>query len=284
MARSILFWILAILFTFSMSLYQRMTGPTHALRGTAAIAGTEIPYRLARSHGGDDNHQVRIDPGDAPIEGRVEWKRFKTRDEWVKVAMTRVDGVLVAELPHQPPGGKLIYRVFLASGPETTPLPEEPAIIRFRNAIPWFVLIPHVLAMFGALLLSTRTGLEFFSRDPRVVKLTWWTIGMLILGGGILGPILQKIAFGDYWTGWPHGTDLTDNKTLVALLVWIGALVVIKRMKPRKPAAWTLAASILTLVVYAIPHSVLGSELDYETGKMRNIGAAPCPQHGRHIL
>ena len=88
--------------------------------------------------------------------------------------------------------------------------------------------------------------------------------------------MVQKYAFSAYWTGWPFGTDFTDNKTLVMFLGWVVALVAVYRVK--KPGPWVLGAAVLTLVAYAVPHSVLGSELDYETGKMRNVGYnAPMP-------
>ncbi len=44
---------------------------------------------------------------------------------------------------------------------------------------------------------------------------------LLVLGGFLLGPIVQKYAFGAFWTGWPFGEDLTDNKTAVAVLAWL---------------------------------------------------------------
>jgi hypothetical protein len=49
----------------------------------------------------------------------------------------------------------------------------------------------------------------------------------------ILGPVVQKFAFGEYWTGFPFGTDLTDNKTLIAFIGWIIALVAV--FKSEKP-------------------------------------------------
>jgi hypothetical protein len=81
----------------------------------------------------------------------------------------------------------------------------------------------------------------------------------------ILGPVVQKYAFDAYWTGWPFGTDLTDNKIAVAILSWIAAAVALK--KSTNPKRWILAASLITLVVFLIPHSLLGSELDYSKMK-----------------
>jgi hypothetical protein len=120
-----------------------------------------------------------------------------------------------------------------------------------------------VIAMFGAMLLSTRTGLEYFKDTGRLRALTWWTIGFLVAGGVILGPIVQKYAFGAYWTGWPFGTDLTDNKTAVALAVWL--VTALNLHRSRNPRLWAALAAVVLLAVFLIPHSLLGSELDYRS-------------------
>ncbi|MCK4406396.1 MAG: hypothetical protein KAV44_01845, partial [Bacteroidales bacterium] len=83
----------------------------------------------------------------------------------------------------------------------------------------------------------------------------------LFIGGLILGPIVQKFAFDAFWTGWPWGHDLTDNKTIVAFIFWLIALI--RLIKNKEKSGWALVASIVLLVIYLIPHSVLGSEIDY---------------------
>ena len=99
----------------------------------------------------------------------------------------------------------------------------------------FLIIIPHVILIFMAMLFSTRTGLEFFNKEPNYKKLAYWTFGLLILGGMIFGPIMQKYAFGAFWTGVPFGIDLTDNKTLIAVIGWIIALVAIKKSaKPKR--------------------------------------------------
>jgi hypothetical protein len=117
--------------------------------------------------------------------------------------------------------------------------------------------------MFAAMLLASRTGLEYFNGRANLGRLTNWTIGFLAFGGFVLGPIVQYYAFDAWWTGWPLGTDLTDNKTAIALLAWI--VVAIAQKKTKNPRAWALAASIITFAIFLIPHSVFGSELDYRS-------------------
>jgi len=255
-------WVLAFLLTAASAVYQRLTGPTHPLRGEVELGGAKIKYRLIRSHGGDGGAPVRVEVADKETTGSLAWKRYKTRDSWSYAAMSREGGELVGLLPHQPPAGKLDYRVILQKGLERVTLGGRPVTIRFRGDVPLPVLVVHVITMFGGMLLATRAGLEFFAPQPCYGPLVLWTLALLFAGGLVLGPVVQKYAFGEYWTGWPHGTDLTDNKTAVAWLAWAAAWLGSKWGK--RPGWWVLAASVITLVVFAIPHSMFGSELKHE--------------------
>ena len=270
MKRSILLWIVAIVLTVLTAAYQRMTGPTYPLSGETTLNGKTIKYTLDRSHGGEADHQIKIKTDDVNINGVLEWKRYKTNDEWHQVEMNYDNGFLTGVLPHQPPAGKLMYRITLENESKFVSLNNShPVIIRFKGDVPIFVIIPHVILIFMAMLFSTRTGLEFFNKVPKYKKLVYWTFGLLILGGMIFGPIMQKYAFGEFWTGIPFGIDLTDNKTLIAVIGWIIALIAMKRSV--NPKRWIIFASVLMFIVYLIPHSVLGSELDYnEMDKQKN--------------
>ena len=73
---------------------------------------------------------------------------------------------------------------------------------------------------------------------------------------------MQKFSFDAWWTGWPFGGDLTDNKTAVAWLAWVAAWIA-NRRGARSTGWWAVAAALITLIVFAIPHSMFGSELRY---------------------
>jgi hypothetical protein len=86
-------------------------------------------------------------------------------------------------------------------------------------------------------------------------------MGLLVVGGLVLGPVVQKFAFDAYWTGWPLGTDMTDNKTLWAFLAWLPATVMALRGKRTR---WAVVLGWLVMTgVFLIPHSVRGSQLDW---------------------
>lgn len=260
--KSIFFWLLAFILTIALAGYQRMTGPTYPVSGKATIADKSITYELIRSHGGKGDAKVAIPvPENKNIKGSFVYRRYKSYDDWDTVSMQNTGDTLITSIPHQPPAGKVQYNILLHHNGKTVALQEKPVIIRFKGAVPASVLIPHILLMFLAMLFSMRTGFEALIKGKRTYVYTIITIITLTVGGLILGPVIQKYAFGQLWTGWPVSNDLTDNKTLIAFIFWIIALIV--QSGNRNQKGWALVASIVLLIVYMIPHSVMGSEIDY---------------------
>jgi hypothetical protein len=86
-----------------------------------------------------------------------------------------------------------------------------------------------------------------------------------MIGGMVLGPVVQKYAFNEWWAGVPFGFDLTDNKTLIAFIAWVLALLMIRK---KSAPVWVVAASLITIIIFSIPHSLYGSQLNQETGKI----------------
>ena len=260
--RKTLFWILAFVLTLAAAVYQRMTGPTHPVGGKIDIAGTSVSYRLVRSAETAGDLEIAVKNTDDSLAGYVEYKRHKTDDSWTRVETVRAGDRLSAFLPKQPPAGKLAYRVFLIKDGRETPLNGgESVVVRFKGAVPGAVQIPHILAMFLAMVFSTRAGLAALDKTENPRKLVIATCVLLFVGGFILGPLMQQYAFGKLWTGFPLGTDLTDNKMLIAMVAWLAALAAGR--KGNAARGWVLASSVILLIVFSIPHSLLGSEFDY---------------------
>ncbi|MBN1338721.1 MAG: hypothetical protein JXA03_05320, partial [Bacteroidales bacterium] len=199
------------------------------------------------------------------VKGYIEYKKYKSSDEWLKENMLYGDGKLKGSIPTQPAAGKIIYNVWLHENGQFKMINAKPVIIRFTGSVPAYVLIPHIILMFLAMLLSNFTGMKAVFRIAPLKKNILFVVITLFSGGLILGPVVQKYAFGEFWTGWPFGHDLTDNKTLVAFVFWFIALIA--ALKNRKSAGtWVIVAAIVLLLMYLIPHSMWGSELDYASG------------------
>jgi len=259
--RSFLLWTFSFLLTASLAIYQRVTGPTYPTRGKVTIGTSEIKYKLLRTSEGTADALIRIIAPDTSIGGEITLRRFKSYDPWTTSPLLRSGDTLIAAIPGQPSAGKVMYQISLSGYGKQYQLSPEPVIIRFKGVVPVSVLWPHIIIIFLAMMLSTRAGLEALVRGKHTYLYTWLTVIFLLVGGMILGPVIQKFAFGAYWTGWPFGHDLTDNKSLVAFIFWIIALIVL--IRDHKNRIWTIVASLVMLIVFLIPHSVLGSEIDH---------------------
>jgi len=253
-------WILAFIVMTVSAVYQRRTGPTNPLRGRVNVGEQQLEYRLPRS--AENVSDARIVILDIGVPARVLWRRYPTADPFTVVFMApESDGqkkILTANIPPQKAAGKVEYKI--EAGASVIPDKGETAILRFKGPVSAPVLLSHILLIFTAMLISTRAGLgAVFGEDEK--KLPWITLGLILVGGIILGAFVQKAAFGEYWTGWPHGSDLTDNKTLFMFIGWLAACLLMIFPKAKRPAI--ALASLLTLLVYLIPHSWRGSQLDY---------------------
>lgn len=254
-------WALAIALTLASAVYQRMTGPTYPVRGHVVLGGAEVRYRLARSHETVSDQAVQLRVPDAAVTGELHWRRYPSSEPFRAEPLVRRGEVLEGTLPKQPPGGKLAYQVRLSRPPELVVLPPQPAVTRFKDPVSTYVLIPHVLAMFLGMLWSTRAGLAAVT-GGHTRGLAWTTLALLVAGGFVLGPWMQHQAFGEWWTGVPWGYDLTDNKTLIAVAAWA---VAVWRVRAHRPARLAVAvAALVTLVIFAIPHSVWGTEIKWD--------------------
>ena len=268
--KKFILWFLAFVITLSAAVYQRMTGPTYPKRINVTVNKNIQQLKLVRSLSLNEKSEVRLDLNDSNIRARLFFKRYRSEGEYQVAdfsyrADTNHPG-FYADVPQQPRAGKLQYYIEITDSNGTKSyLKENPVVIRFKGDVPAFILIPHILLMFLAMLFSTLAGLMSVIKFPLYKKYGVWTLYLFIAGGFILGPIVQYYAFNELWTGIPFGWDLTDNKTLIALIFWILAVVMNRRKE--RPLYTALAAFVL-LLVFSIPHSLFGSELNYSSGQV----------------
>lgn len=264
--RSLGLWALAFLLTLLLAVYQRLSGPTYPIRGKQTVPGSTIRYKFYRSWTSHKPLPVRVTAdGEGPAL-RLHHVRFPfpADAKWTVVDMRERDGAYEAEVPGEPAAGKVAYKVEVTSPGKVAWLDEgKPVVARFKDEVPAWLLILHILFMFAAMILAFRAGLGALVNEDHWQRLVFWTLLVTALGGLLLGPLVQKYAFGALWTGFPLGHDLTDTKVLLVAAVWLAAFVLRKKSR-----WWIVAATVLMVAVYLIPHSAQGSELDYKTGKV----------------
>ena len=259
--KKIVYWILAVVVTLVLSIYQRMTGPTYPKKVAIELNGERYQVKLPRS-GVQHDETVTLKGVPSDVRAQMHYRRYPTTNNYTTVDFEWKDNAWQALLPVQPVAGKLQYYITVGGKDYQK---EEPVVIRFRQDVPALILIPHILLMFGAMLFAVYTFLLLVT-NKEYQKWLKITVGTLFVGGFILGPLVQHAAFGPWWTGFPYGTDLTDNKTLLSFLFFVAALATLKW----KYNKWVVCLAVLFMIaIFTIPHSAYGSEYDYDKQELK---------------
>ncbi len=266
MKKNILMWTLAVVITLSAAFYQRTTGPTYPKKYSIETQSGKYSFKLKRSHSIGNDCFIELKDAPESLKGKIIYRPYPTDQVWIETDFIRENKSLKAQIPNQPAAGKLQYYLILEEAGKTIKVADnQPVVIRFKGDVPAGFMIPHILFMFIAMLFANLTGIMVIFKDKRYKKYLNLAFFSLLIGGMILGPIIQKYAFGHFWTGFPFGYDLTDNKTLISVVFF--AIAFFGNLK--KERAWmALVAVIILLLIYSVPHSMFGSELDYASGQV----------------
>jgi diacylglycerol kinase len=277
------YWLLAIIITFTAVIYQRKTGPTYNQKFEIEVNGQQYQLSLIRSMEIGSGSLIKLGISDTSIKARLHYKKYPTTEPFQVVdfeysqkpihsfVMNKVFGVneetgWFASVPDQAAAGKIEYYFDISDKQGTsTYLKDQPVVVRFKGRVPPSVLVPHIFFMFFAMLLGNLAGIMAVFKHERFRFYTILTLLALFAGGLVLGPWVQWYAFGEAWAGIPFAWDLTDNKTLLAFIFWL--LAFFMNRKKARPV-YTIVASIVMLIIYSIPHSMFGSQLDPETGEI----------------
>jgi len=258
--------LLAVVLTLISIVYQRMSGPNYPHKFKFMGAKSEYKLKLEKTATTEKDFILDFKVPEPAISCTMYFRRYPGGGDFDTVPMLRTGDELTATMPKLPSAGKYEYFVEFKNGAiKTAILKEKPMIIRFNDPVPNHILITHVFFMVLASFFSMMVTLLTIKKHPAYRKYGMMAFVALTAGGLILGPIVQKYAFGEYWTGFPFGLDLTDNKTLIT---WVAYLIaILLNWKKDRPYSF-LVASILFILINIIPHSAFGSELDPNTGQI----------------
>lgn len=271
--------LVAVLLTLAVAVYQDRTGPTYPLEGSLETNRGPVRFVFVRSETiGRDLPIVLVEPVPEGLRGQVRYRRYRSRDPWTSVPMERGDfrfsrrgriqvlrglGVALPSLKER--AGKYEYFVEVAEGTAAlrSVTGERPIYARYKADVPSWALVLHILAIFASLYLAMHTMVLALLGTP-CQRTLLATVATLLVGGFVLGPLVQWYAFGVWWSGFPVGYDWTDNKVLVGLAFWLLALWGNTRGRSWRWAP--ILAGCATLAIYLVPHSIFGSEYNYITG------------------
>ena len=200
--------------------------------------------------------------------------------QYEQVPMLPVDSVPMlyyANVPTGERGGRLHYMIDLMKDDimeaRLAQADGKPFELRYIGDVPKVVLIGHIGLMFATVfcvIMAALHALSLVRGGGNVIPMErffFWSFVFALVGGYPFGFGMNWFAFHSIWEGVPFGTDATDNKTqlLVAylLLMTVANLGTLTRGKlgkdiwsPKTSGYFGVAAFVLMLVIYLIPHSI----------------------------
>ncbi len=260
-AGSVALWIAALLIVLAVAAWQWQADTTHPKQGDVVVSGQTVTYRFLRSGTSGEPLRVTITAPEELI-GNLRWRPYPGEEAFESLSMLRDGEQLVGFLPSQPPGGRLEYSLALAGPSGLTRVPADGAVVlQFQGSVPSFVLVPHVSILLLSILVGVRAGLGAAWALPDAARLSMLTLAGMTVGGMILGPIVHKLAFGAFWTGWPFGSDWGANGTVVMWLVWVVAVLAARAahdVTDRFARTTVVGAALVTIVVSLAPRGAPG--------------------------
>ncbi len=278
MTRKILIGVMITLVLLSIARYLSKNNPEDLAVTREGITVTHTTV-FEQVGGGQPEVIIGVTPVEEAAAAQVLYRiHGESGGEVQRVPMEpEEDGQWIGLLPDLEKGKKAEYAFEVRSGSGSTArLPEKDGDflrLRYKGEVSSLVLILHVIFMFGAFFFMVMAAL--CANDLRrgagtkklTVKMVRWLILFTFIGGWPLGFILNRQRFGPVWEGFPFGLDVTDNKTQIMFVFWLmvvllgwgsftGRSAEEDRFGDREYSVAVLIASVLSLAIFLIPHSL----------------------------
>jgi len=249
-------WFAAILITFTIAIFQLIMGTANPLAVQVNTGKQLLQCELTRTYNGKTDCPIILPIGDIKVSGSILYRVYPSESKMSRIDFDREGDKLIANLPSQPPSGKLEYRVFLEREGTTIYVNEgKPVIIRFLGKVPIYILILQSILIFLAILFSNITGIYAGLGIKSFKWMIYLDILILLAVIFLLQPLMHKYALNQWWTCFPNSWEAGDNKLLIALMVWL-VTAYFNLKKNRR--GLVVIASIISIFMFSVPHGFPG--------------------------
>ncbi len=261
--KNTLSWFVSVMVALSVALFQFIMGITDPLPVKVNTGEQSIRCNLIRTYIGNSDCPVILPMGDITVSGYLLYRAYPSNNEMSKVVFNREGDKLVTALPHQPPSKKLEYKIVLErEGKSINVNAGNPVIMTFLGKVPLYLLALQSLLVLFTLILVSWSAILAVSGDKTYRGLIY--LIFLLLAGIVLfvQPLIHNYSLNKWWTSMPVSWELGDNKLLIALIIWL--IIAYYNFKRGRPAL-VIISSIITVILFSIPHGFPGVQRDHVT-------------------
>ncbi|RPI74302.1 MAG: hypothetical protein EHM47_03985 [Ignavibacteriales bacterium] len=247
MKQSLILWSSALFLTFISGYIRSGISEYYPVTGTIGIDEKKVSYRFEKKFNDKGNYTFIIRTDTPDIEAVVKWKQ-DTEKDWKVIEMTNEQTALTADIPRLDAGGTILYFAEIIKDNKKYIVPDKPVALLFQGSVPGMISFLGSFALFGGLLFSFRTGLEFFNENQKIKKLTLFTAVFFFVYTIAVTPLRKSYELNAINKTVVPITSLFDTQSILILLTWIAAMVVVFKLKNPKPAVMFFA--VFTTLVF----------------------------------
>jgi hypothetical protein len=247
MKHTFILWSSALLLTFLAGYIQSGTSKYYPVTGTIGIEEKKVSYRFEKIFNDKDNYRFIIRSDNPDIDAVVKWK-LENAEEWNTIEMNKTNAVFTVEIPGQNAGEEILYFAEITNGKQKFTVPDKPVKLLFQGYVPSMISFLSNFALFGGLLLSFRTGLEFFNENQKIKKLALFTTAFFFVYTIAVTPLRKSYELDAINNKVVSISSLFDFQSILLFILWIAAMVICFNVNNPKKTA--LIFSILTALVF----------------------------------
>jgi hypothetical protein len=250
MKQNLILWIAAFIITFLSGFLESITSGYYPVSGTIGVAGEKVSYKFDKVHYGKEPYKLLIRTDIEGLKGRIEFK-IKENNNWKIIPLKAGDHILNGVMPAQRAGSELEYRVILFHGSKKYFLPsQKPVLMKFFGKVSPFINALYYLTLFAGLLLSIRSGLDFFNEHEKIKKLSLFTVIVFFVNAFIASPLRKTYLLGAIGNKVPGLQEVFPLENIILFLIWAITVIVIFNIKEYRKAV--IISAVIILISFQI--------------------------------
>ena len=191
MKQKLILWIAAFLLTFLTGYFHAVLSPDYPISGTIGIQGKRVSYRFEKIAHIKDTLRIILTSDIDSLKGKVIVFGNQGDTAIFDFRTTSQGNLLRVFIPIKNLPAILKYRVTLFHDNKEYPIPANISFIETKCIpnVPDSIWSVFYFTLFGGLLLSIRTGLDYFNESRKTRKFTLFTTILFNLYGFFVIPV-----------------------------------------------------------------------------------------------
>jgi hypothetical protein len=245
----IILWAASLIITFLTIYLSNLLEKNYPITSTFGIEGKKVSYRFEKVHYGNDSVSILIRKDLNDLKGKLFWKN-DFDNKWSSSELKNDGITLEGKLEPAKPLRSYKYFVNLYYKDKTYELPRNQKMnLVFYGKIPSMVNILKFLLLYIGLLLSIRTGLEYFNDSKNCKKFGVLVVILFMTLTVLINPLYLTYKFGFMNSSIPSINKLFPAGYIAITLLWVLSLIILFRLPKIKITP--LVAALLSIIIFS---------------------------------